>query len=51
MSEDLEVRLDADFIERTRVGTLSHDRGHCLGGYLEGYVPSSAIHGLPAASR
>ncbi|HEV7138786.1 MAG TPA: type II toxin-antitoxin system HipA family toxin [Steroidobacteraceae bacterium] len=27
MTDDVEVWLDADFLERTRVGTLSHDRG------------------------
>ena len=27
MTETVEVWLDADFLERTRVGTLSHDRG------------------------
>jgi hypothetical protein len=26
MTDEVEVRLDADFLERTRVGTLSHDR-------------------------
>ncbi len=27
MTDEVEVWLDADFLERTRVGTLSHDRG------------------------
>lgn len=27
MTEEVQVWLDADFLERTRVGTLSHDRG------------------------
>jgi serine/threonine-protein kinase HipA len=27
VSDEVEVWLDADFLERTRVGTLSHDRG------------------------
>ena len=27
MTDEMEVWLDADFLERTRVGTLSHDRG------------------------
>ena len=27
MTDDVEVWLDADFLERMRVGTLSHDRG------------------------
>ena len=27
VTDDVEVWLDADFLERTRVGTLSHDRG------------------------
>lgn len=27
MTHDVEVWLDADFLERTRVGTLTHDRG------------------------
>jgi len=27
MIDAVEVWLDADFLERTRVGTLSHDRG------------------------
>ena len=27
MTDQVEVWLDADFLERTRVGTLTHDRG------------------------
>ena len=27
MTEEVEVWLDADFLQRMRVGTLSHDRG------------------------
>jgi len=27
VTEEVEVWLDADFLERMRVGTLSHDRG------------------------
>ena len=27
MTNEVDVWLDADFLERTRVGTLSHDRG------------------------
>jgi len=27
VTDEVEVWLDADFLERTRVGTLSHDRG------------------------
>ena len=49
MTDEVEVWLDADFLERTRVGTLSHDRGTLRFVYEPTWLKESS--GLRAGSR
>ena len=49
MTDEVEVWLDADFLERTRVGTLSHDRGTLRFVYDAGVAQESS--GLRARPR
>lgn len=46
MTDEVEVWLDADFLERTRVGTLSHDRGTLRFAYQPAWLKSPQAFAL-----
>lgn len=46
MIDEVDVWLDADFLERTRVGTLSHDRGTLRFAYDRGWLKSPQAFAL-----
>lgn len=46
MTDEVEVWLDADFLERTRVGTLSHDRGTLRFAYEPAWLKSPQAFAL-----
>ncbi len=46
MTDEVEVWLDADFLERTRVGTLSHDRGTPRFAYEPAWLKSPQVFAL-----
>ena len=46
MTDEVEVWLDADFLERTRVGTLTHDRGTLRFAYEPAWLKSPQAFAL-----